>query len=296
MSLLDRVREANRHALASFLPWHVAGQRVGAVRPGFAERLAGWPEVFRVDGTGLTLAPELDAPATPPEVRSEAVGGVCRELRDAGHITGWRGEPYPVTVSWSAPPLLLLERAAVPCFGVTAYGVHLNGIVRERDRVRMWIARRALTKPTGPGKLDQVVAGGQPHGIGLRENMIKECAEEAGIPPAVAAAMRPAGAISYVLEAPAGLRPDVIFNFDLELPTDFEPVNRDGEVDAFYLWDLDTVCGTVEDTTEFKFNCALVVIDWLMRHGHVDADHPDYEALLLGLHVDPRPDPPAWRR
>ncbi len=297
MSLLDRIQEANRHDLRGFVPWQVAGQQVGAVRPSFAERLGEWPEVFRYAGDALRLAPELDAPATPGERRTEAVDEVCRRLAARGEITGWREERYPVSRAWRTPALLLLERAAVPLFGVTAYGVHMNGYVREGPGTqRMWVARRALTKPTGPGKLDQLVAGGQPHGIGLRENMIKECAEEAGIPPALAAGVRPAGAVSYVLETAAGLRPDVIFNFDLELPLDFEPVNRDGEVDAFFLWDLDRVHDTVATTTDFKFNCALVVIDFLVRHGHVAADHADYEALLLGLRPDPRRAPRAWSR
>ena len=137
---------------------------------------------------------------------------------------------------WAGQPALVLERAAVPLFGITAYGVHMNGYVTGEDGTqRMWVARRSLSKPTGPGKLDQLVAGGQPHGIGLRDNLMKECAEEAGIPAALAEQARPVGAISYVLETEQGMRPDVLFNFDLELPASFDPVNEDGEVDAFYL-------------------------------------------------------------
>jgi 8-oxo-dGTP pyrophosphatase MutT (NUDIX family) len=261
---------------------------VGAVRHAFAERLRGWPQVFRVDSSSVRLAEDLDAPHTPAAQRSAALAQVCAELHRDGTIAGWRDELYPVTARWSSPPLLLLERAAVPLFGVTAYGVHMNGIVRDDDgRCRMWIARRSMSKPTGPGKLDQLVAGGQPHGIGLRENMIKECAEEAGIPRRLARRVRPAGAVRYVFETPSGLRPDVIFSFDLELPPDFQPVNRDGEVEAFYLWPLDRVLATVRDTDAFKFNCSLVIIDFLVRHGIVDADDPDYEALTTELVAPP---------
>ena len=49
----------------------------------------------------------------------------------------------------------------------------------------MWIGRRARDKPTFPGMLDNFVAGGQPIGIGLMDNLIKEAAEEAGVPAAV---------------------------------------------------------------------------------------------------------------
>ena len=41
---------------------------------------------------------------------------------------------------------------------------------------------------------------------------------------------------------------------------------------------------TVEAGGDFKFNCALVVNDFLVRHGLIVPDHPDYVALLRGLH------------
>jgi 8-oxo-dGTP pyrophosphatase MutT (NUDIX family) len=181
------------------------------------------------------------------------------------------------------PPLLLMERAAIPLFGVRACGVHLNGFVRGERGVAMWIGRRSRDKPTSPGKLDQLVAGGQPAGMGLRENLIKECWEEAGIPLETAQRVVPVGAISYCLEVPQGLRSDVIFNFDLELPADFVPLNRDGEMEDFYLWPMEKVIETVRDTREFKPNCALVVIDFLIRHGFIPPDHPDYLQIIAGL-------------
>ena len=46
----------------------------------------------------------------------------------------------------------------------------------------MWMARRSPTKSKYPNMLDHIVAGGQPVGIGLMDNVVKECMEEAGIP------------------------------------------------------------------------------------------------------------------
>ena len=80
------------------------------------------------------------------------------------------------------------------------------------------------------------------------------------------------------------MRNDVLFVYDLELPGDFRPQNTDGEIDDFYLWPLDRVTETVRDGDEFKFNCALVVIDFLIRHGHIGPEEPDYMALIDGLH------------
>lgn len=284
MSYLERIRAANRFDRNRFMPFVIDGQVHGCVRHGFAERLGQWPEVFTVQNHQLRLSPALAASSTPVPERSLALAEVCVGLRQAGVISGWRDELYPVCERWGAPPVLLLERAAIPFFGITAYGVHMNGFAGTGEDQKMWIARRSRHKATGAGKLDQLVAGGQPHGIGLRANLIKECHEEAGIPASLAERARPVGALSYVLESEAGLRPDIIFNFDLELPGDFQPVNTDGEVEAFYCREVRGVMATVEATREFKFNCALVQIDFLIRHGHIPADHPDYEAICTGLH------------
>ncbi len=293
MSYLDRIRTANIHDFGNFLPFSVSGIRVGCIKHRFVEMLAQWPEVFRVSRERVTLAADLDTDRVPASERTQAVGEVLQSLREQGYIEGWRDELYPVNRRWSEPAFMLIERAAVPWFGVRGYGVHLNGYVRGADGVKMWIARRSLTKPTGPGKLDQIVAGGQPADIGLHDNMMKECAEEAGIPPDIAGRLRAVGAISYALETDVGFRPDLIFNFDLELPEAFTPQNTDGEVDEFYLWSIEKVMETVRDTDAFKFNCALVVVDFLVRHGYIAADDPDYSDIVEGLVA--RPDaPPGW--
>jgi len=294
MSFLNRIREANAHDLGHFLPFRVAGVRVGCVKHDFAGTLARWPEVFAVDDAGVRLAPALDASGVPAEERTRAVAGVLHALRDDGLIDGWRNELYPVNRRWTEPPFLLIERAAVPLFGVRGYGVHVNGFVRRSDAVEMWVARRSLTKPTGPGKLDQIVAGGQPAGMGLRDNVIKECWEEASIPPEAATRVRAVGAVTYALETRNGFRPDIIYTFDLELPAEFSPVNTDGEVDAFYLWPMERVIETVRETDAFKFNCALVVIDFLVRHGFVRADEPDYAEIVEGLRAGPSLPLPGW--
>ncbi|MDP6805500.1 MAG: DUF4743 domain-containing protein [Rhodospirillales bacterium] len=279
MALLDRVRACDPPELANYLPFRVDADDVGLVTPAFADRLEEFSDVFRVSANAVALAPALRG----FEARCGAVAGVLEELARRGHIPGWRDEAYPVGRSFAEPPLFLMERAAVPLFGVRAYGVHVNGIVAG-TKAKMWIARRSLTRPMAPGKLDQLVAGGQPAGLGVKQNLVKESAEEANIGPGLAARAVPVGTISYLTERPEGLRNDVLFNYDLVVLRDFRPVNRDGEIEAFYLWPIDEVAAVVEQSEAFKFNCALVVIDFLIRHGHIEADHPDYEPIVRGLH------------
>ena len=92
----------------------------------------------------------------------------------------------------------------------------------------MWIGRRARDKATFPGMLDNLVAGGQPIGMSLMDNLVKECGEEAGIPPALAGQAVAAGEVGYCAEIDGALKPDTMFCYDLELPADFIPVNTDG--------------------------------------------------------------------
>ena len=99
----------------------------------------------------------------------------------------------------------------------------------------------------------------------------------------MAARARPAGAIRYRMEHQGWLRNDTMFVYDLELPADFKPVNNDGEIASFRLMELDEVAEILSAGEDFKFNVALVLIDFLIRHGHIAPDHPDYSELALGL-------------
>jgi hypothetical protein len=280
VSFLDRVRECNTHDFANFLPFFVEGVRGGWVRKSVAQRLADFGDTFEVASDSIAMQSSLTTPAA----RTAAMAVVVEALVAEGLVQGVRGELYPVSTSFSANPFLQMERAAVPLFGVRAYGVHLNGYVRNGEGTSIWVAQRAADKHTFPGQLDQIVAGGQPVGLGLAENVVKECTEEASIPPPLAAQARPVGAVTYTCEVEGGLRPDVLFCYDLELPADFVPHNTDGEVAAFFLWPVEKVMHVVASTREFKFNCNLVAIDFFIRHGFVAPDHADYVELLRALH------------
>lgn len=285
MSYLDRIADCNNHDPSRYRPFMVAGQRVGWLRRPFLDRLRDFPKVFIIEDEAVSLNPALDCFAT----RSQAFDEVLRTLADDGAISGWRGEQYPVSIDFMTPPLMQMERAATPLFGVRAYGVHVNGFTRRDNEIKLWIARRSRTKPSYPGQLDNFVAGGQPIGMGLLENVIKESAEEANVPASLAARAVAVGALSYCHEIadgdlPGGLKPDVIFTYDLELPQDFTPRNTDGEIDDFYLWSLAQAMETTRETRDFKYNCALVNIDFFIRHGALTAEtDADYLEIIAGL-------------
>jgi len=279
MSFLDRIAECNAHDLAHFRSFLVGGTRVGWVTPARARRLAGFGAIFDVRDDAIELDPGL---AT-FERRSEALARVVAALAAERAITGVRDECYPVTNAWEDPPLAKLERAAVPYFGVRAWGIHMTGFVRGPDGIAIWVPRRARDRPTYPGELDNTVAGGQAIGLGFVENLIKECREEASIPEALARRAIAVGCISYCVETADGLKPDMQMCFDLELPHDFTPASEDGEHESFALWPVAQVMERVATTRDFKFNCNLVLIDFFVRHGLIGPDEPGYEAICRGL-------------
>ena len=92
---------------------------------------------------------------------SVGCAGIMQKLREDGSLTGWRSESYPVLPAFHSEPLALVERAAAVHLGIKAYGVHVNGYVRGASGIELWVARRSRSKPTWPGKLDHIVAGGQ---------------------------------------------------------------------------------------------------------------------------------------
>jgi hypothetical protein len=281
MSLVDRIRLFRRPDLSKLRPLLIEGERLGWILPDFAERLAGFPAVFEVDSSAVRLKDRYDS----YERRSEAVAGVVDALAREGGLPKLRNERYAVARSFYDKPLLGLERSAVPSFGTLAYGVHLNGYVGRGRDMKMWIGRRSRAKATGPLKLDHVVAGGQPTGLSLMENLIKECAEEAAISADLARQSHPVGFTSYLIRNYEGIRNDVLFCYDIALAEDFKPVNTDGEIEEFYLWPIERVIEVLATTEEFKFNVALVIIDFLVRHGFISPEDPDYPEIVLNLRI-----------
>lgn len=280
MSFLDHLDACNAHDLSRFRPFVAAGQRVGWIKRGFAGTLAAFPEVFKVEGDEVRLSEHL----VTFEERTYAIRRVVDALASQGEAPKRKGEDYPAAPAFGKPPLFLIDRGVVAWFGVRAYGVHMNGYVRTPEGLRLWIGKRAKNKTVAPGKFDNIVAGGQPAGLGLFENLRKEAREEADLPGWVTDRARSVGAISYCMETEHGLKPDTMFVYDLEIPAGVVPKNTDGELESFHLMTVDDVVERVRGTDDFKFNVNLVLIDFFIRHGILSAEsEPDYLDLLRRL-------------
>jgi 8-oxo-dGTP pyrophosphatase MutT (NUDIX family) len=268
-SLLRHIRACNTAVLPGRrLPWRIRGAVVGWLKPDLARALSAFP-VFDV---GQDMV-ELRDP--------EGLDPVVRALVAQGHFR-WRDEAFDVREVAAGPVLARIDRGALPAFGVMAEGVHVNGVVRSPDGVSMWIARRSASKQLDPGKLDHMVAGGVPAGLSPDCTVVKEAAEEAGLPADLAGTAVRHAVLRYAMERPEGLRRDRLYCYDLDVPGDFVPRPTDGEVHSFDLWPVARVLKAVRETDDFKFNVNLVLIDFFLRHGMI----PEPEAIALRSLLD----------
>lgn len=173
--LLGHVKALNvaKDYATTMKPFIVHDQVLGYLSPTFADMVSKFTNVFKYYGKDLRLQPEIEK--LDLQGRTIAIHGVNEILRQQGVIHGWRNEMFAVSSEFNNPPVLLLERAAVPFYGTKAYGAHVNGYVRnDRQEIsHLWVGTRSPTKQTWPGMLDHIVAGGLPHGISLMDNVIK---------------------------------------------------------------------------------------------------------------------------
>lgn len=170
--------------------------------------------------------------------RTQALQRAAEALRSQGLITGWRDERFSYwpedVASLEAPELFRLERSAFRALGLRSHAVHINAFTPDG---RMWCSRRSFSKPTDPGMLDNLAAGGLPSDETPRTCAIRELWEEAGVPAPLAERLTPAGQIVTAQLAGEDWVHERIFIFQLALPESFVPSNQDGEVAEFMLLD-----------------------------------------------------------
>ena len=228
------------------------------------------------------------------EERSSNIAAITSTWRSQGRfavLKGWRNELYPV---YGADQELLfsIERAASALFGVITYGVHMTVFTRTSKVLKIWVPRRARTKQTYGGMLDNTVAGGIATGELPLESLVREAEEEASLPEAlVRRDMRAVGAVTYWHERDerAGgetglLQPECEYVYDLEVGPDVSPKPNDKEVETFHLWTVEEVQQAMA-RGEFKPNCAVVLLDFFVRHGILTAPgEKDYLKIVARTH------------
>lgn len=252
---------AARRAATERVPFWLAGQRVGSVDRRHLAALARLAPSWVADDR--VVAPIALANA---DALTATLAPLNRALHAAGLVRGWRHEPYAVVTRLGQAPLALIERAAARFWGTLTFGAHANGYVVDAAGrpTHLWIARRALTKATDPGKLDNLVGGGVPHGQAPFETLVREGFEEAGLGPELMRGATPGRTIELRCDIAEGFMHEQIHTFDLCLPAGLHPVNQDGEVAELRRWPINEALALAAGDA-MTTDASLVTLDFALR-------------------------------
>lgn len=288
-------RAAYTENLNNYHAFRVAGHdaTLGYILNSVVEKFPWSQEHWAVDSAAKTVTLTTPADADPAH-RSKLVAQSIAEAVKQGNfevLKGWRNENYPV-FGPGGVYLLEMERCASCLFGIVTYGAHMTGYMEDASGIKLWVPRRAKNKQTYPSMLDNTVAGGMCTGEKPFECIVREAMEEASLPePVVRPNVVARGCVTYthVRDSRAGgetglLQPEVEYVYDLKLDASVIPRPGDNEVEEFKLWSVSEVQEALA-RGEFKPNCAIIMIDFFIRHGLLTAENePDYLEIVARLH------------
>lgn len=181
--------------------------------------------------------------------------------------------------------------------GIITTGVHMNMYTIINGQIHVWVSKRTANV-TYANKLDQVVAGAMDpvDAMDPLATLKREAEEEAGLVISL-----PDGAVTkdrinvgtvvkestitfydekdHVAGSEAGhLEPGIRFTYDLLVPPGFQPTPTEPEsIAGFFLKSADEVKEDLK-CEEWKPNCGLVMLDFLLRHGELK-EPEDVECL-----------------
>lgn len=250
---------------AGFVPLWFHNQLIGAVSPPWVPRLD--PALFELEINGAQTRIRIraaDRRANPANVpgTSAAVPGTsaaasfdarlqawARQLKQAGLLPGWRGEPISIFGARPDAPLFSIERALLRPLGMLLRTVQVNVFTCERGELRLWSARRSAHKAVDPGLFDSLVAGGIGQHETPMEALFREAAEEAGLPASLSRRAMPSGIMDSTSvcqddRAPV-LHRERMHVFDLQVPVHFVPTHPDQETESAALLDQDTLLAQI---------------------------------------------------
>ncbi|WP_069103486.1 NUDIX hydrolase [Acidovorax sp. RAC01] len=203
--------------------------------------------VWHLDGAADEITPALNALAS--------------ALRDQGLCGPWRDEQLAVCNA-AGDVVATVERGAVRVLGITTRAVHLVG--RAPDG-RIWVQKRAMTKPSNPGQWDTLMGGMVSAADTLQQALARETWEEAGLRVDDLHHLAHGGHVAFSRPSRegggAGFMVERIDWFHAVVPEGMQPDNQDGEVECFALLHPDEVRACIADGG-FTLEAGLVLADF----------------------------------
>lgn len=249
---------------AGMTPLRVDGVTVGWLGEDWLARVREAPTPFDMRGDALWLVPTLRTYAG----RSAALAEWAAQPKHRAWLPGWRDER--MVVLDGERPLFGIERALLRPLGLMlrsvqacAYSITARGPV-------LWVAHRADTKAVDPGRLDALVGGGIQGLDDTLATLVRECAEEAAIPPEIARQAVPAGSLELCYPMHDGglhvLHRERVALYELELPPGVEPRPADGEHERIEAMTPGEALASIE-SGRWTRDGAQATTDLILRHG-----------------------------
>ncbi|POR39787.1 Uncharacterized protein TPAR_00013 [Tolypocladium paradoxum] len=312
-SFYDVIRQCNKFEkdVAGLWEFHLLDNLgpVGYMLPEFVAKM-------RWEGTGfhvsksehkVHLSPRVGQDDDVVDICRKAFVGLCeKNVGVLGGVTKWlrkKVDYHPIRGFDGHLAGLKMPSPLRGIFGIVTTGVHMNVYTMKkvdgRPRMHIWVSRRS-ENVTYAGKLDQVVAGAMDP-MDLMDplrTLRREAMEEARLAIDIKSRRVTTGDVfvGMVLDGSrisfydkkdsiAGaeqgqLEPGIRFTFDLEIDSSFVPQpGEPGAIAGFLLKPVDDVKRDLK-RAEWKPNCGLVMLDFLLRKGQIKPEDDDRYGLL----------------
>ncbi len=264
-ALEEMLQNTARSAPPDFMPIHFSGgtnpgQIMGYLNPDFIPFLQ--ESLDKQPIAHLQIGHErLTIGAAKPLALSISLAKLADRMQQGGFIPGWRHEEF-AWVDQDGHAYFQLERSAFRAFGFRSMATHINGYTKAGN---IWLGRRSENKPTDPGQLDNLAAGG----IAADETpwvcARRELWEEAGVPAQISDQIEPVGRIHMRRPIPnRGFHDEQLYVYDLALLDSFVPTNHDGEVSGFIEIPISEAAARIL-ADEFTSDAAFVTADFILR-------------------------------
>ncbi|WP_416191784.1 NUDIX domain-containing protein [Neisseria sp. CCUG12390] len=201
---------------------------------------------------------------------SDALQHMAHGWKQLGILHGWRNERFDVYHGDKV--LFPLERAAFRPLGLMSKAVHLNGFTFKDGEWQLWIGKRSEYKAVDPNKLDNLVGGGVSCGEDIRETVLRESEEEAGLSAHHMQNLILCNRLHSLRPVSRGLHNEILYIFDTILPVETIPENQDGEVSGFELMNIDRIVDAMLSDAMMS-DAQLVILDAFDRYRLINPQH-----------------------
>ena len=132
MGYLDHIKECNNFSFENKVLFTLDRKSVGYIRVDFIEYFleSGY---FCKEQNSITLKSEFSS----FDLRSQALDNFAKKAFKDGITNIYMNEPYGVIETTNAKPLCLADRSISTLLGLTSFGQHLNGYIKDGNKLKM---------------------------------------------------------------------------------------------------------------------------------------------------------------